>query len=109
MLVSDAHPVDRVAGRRGGRAAAHGRPAADAGGEQACRAKRDARIDLDGLERLVPDAHGLVIVDEDQRAAARVAAGDFALGRRAGELARAQIRELAVVLQSDWRDLGLTP
>jgi MinD-like ATPase involved in chromosome partitioning or flagellar assembly len=68
---------------------------------------KQARIDLDGLERLVPDAQGLVTVDEDQRAAARVAAGSFAWDDAPERWAR-QIRELAVVLQSDWPGLGLT-
>jgi MinD-like ATPase involved in chromosome partitioning or flagellar assembly len=71
-------------------------------------AAKQARIDLDGLERLVPDAQGLVIVDEDQRAAARVAAGSFGWDDAPESWAR-QLRELAVVMQSDWRDLGLTP
>jgi hypothetical protein len=69
---------------------------------------KEARIDLDGLERLVPDAQGLVIVDEDQRAAARVAAGTFSWDDAPDSWAR-QLREVAVVMQSDWRDLGLTP
>src|SRR3954447_20656838 len=68
---------------------------------------KQARIDLDGLERLVPDAQGLVCIDEDQRAAARVAAGDYGWDDAPDGWAR-QIRELAVVMQSDWRDLGLT-
>jgi MinD-like ATPase involved in chromosome partitioning or flagellar assembly len=69
---------------------------------------KQARNDLDGLERLVPDAHGLVCIDEDQRAAARVAGGDFAWEDAPGGWAR-QIRELAVVMQHDWPSLGLTP
>ena len=69
---------------------------------------KQARIDLDGLERLVPDAHGLVCIDEDQRAAARVAGGDFAWEDAPDTWAR-QIRELAVVMQNDWPSLGLSP
>jgi MinD-like ATPase involved in chromosome partitioning or flagellar assembly len=69
---------------------------------------KQARIDLDGLERLVSDAHGLVCIDEDQRAAARVAGGDFSWDDAPASWAR-QVRELAVVLQHDWPDLGLTP
>jgi hypothetical protein len=42
---------------------------------------QDARIDP-GLEELVPDAHGVVTIEDDQRAAQRVAAGDFAWTRR---------------------------
>jgi hypothetical protein len=55
----------------------------------------------------VPDAQGLVTVDEDGRAAARVAAGDFAWDDAPQTWAR-QVRELAVVMQSDWAALGLT-
>jgi MinD-like ATPase involved in chromosome partitioning or flagellar assembly len=69
---------------------------------------KQARIDLDGLERLVPDAHGLVCIDEDQRAAARVAGGDFSWDDAPEGWAR-QIRELAVTIQADWPGLGLTP
>jgi MinD-like ATPase involved in chromosome partitioning or flagellar assembly len=68
---------------------------------------KQARIDLDGLERLVPDAHGLVCIDEDQRAAARVAGGDYSWDDAPEGWAR-QVRELAVVLQSAWPGLGLT-
>jgi MinD-like ATPase involved in chromosome partitioning or flagellar assembly len=68
---------------------------------------KQSRIDLEGLERLVPDAHGLVCVDEDGTAAGHVAAGDFAWIDAPDSWAR-QIRELAVVMQSGWSDLGLT-
>jgi MinD-like ATPase involved in chromosome partitioning or flagellar assembly len=68
---------------------------------------KQTRIDLDGLERLVPDAQGLVTVDEDGRAAARVASGDFSWDDAPETWAR-QVRELAVVMQSDWPALGLT-
>src|SRR3954453_9257475 len=69
---------------------------------------KQSRIDLDGLERLVPDAHGLVCIDEDQRAAARVAGGDFSWDDAPDTWAR-QIRELAVTIEADWPSLGLTP
>jgi MinD-like ATPase involved in chromosome partitioning or flagellar assembly len=69
--------------------------------------EKQARIDLEGLEGLVPDAQGLVTVDEDQDAASRVAAGTFAWDDAPERWSR-QIRELAVVMQSGWRDLGLT-
>ena len=68
--------------------------------------RKSAEIDLDGLDALVPDACGLVCVDEDQSAAARVASGDFAWSDAPASWAR-QVRELAVVLQSDWARLGL--
>jgi MinD-like ATPase involved in chromosome partitioning or flagellar assembly len=72
-------------------------------------AEKHARIDLDGLDRLVPDAHGLVCVSDDQQAAQRVASGDHAWDEAAPDSWARQIRELAVVLQADWPRLGLTP
>jgi MinD-like ATPase involved in chromosome partitioning or flagellar assembly len=71
------------------------------------RMEKAAQIDLDGLDQLVPDAQGLVCVDEDRRAAASVASGDYAWNDAPGSWAR-QVRELAVVLQSDWPRLGLS-
>jgi MinD-like ATPase involved in chromosome partitioning or flagellar assembly len=68
---------------------------------------KQARIDLEGLERLVPDAQALVCIDEDQCAAARVAAGDFAWDDAPETWAR-QVRELAVVMQRQWQGLGLS-
>jgi MinD-like ATPase involved in chromosome partitioning or flagellar assembly len=70
-------------------------------------AERSARIDLDGLDRLVPDALGLVCVSDDAKTAARVASGEFGWDDAPDGWAR-QVRELAVVLQSDWARLGLT-
>ena len=69
--------------------------------------KRDARLDLDGLESLVPDAHGLVMLDEDLRSATKVAAGDYSWDEAPDQWRRA-IRELAVSLQADWPSLGIT-
>jgi MinD-like ATPase involved in chromosome partitioning or flagellar assembly len=71
------------------------------------RMEKAAQIDLDGLDQLVPDAQGLVCVDEDRRAAARVASGDYEWNDAPDSWAR-QVRELAVVLQSDWPRLGLS-
>ena len=69
--------------------------------------KRDTRLDLEGLERLVPDAHGLVTLDEDLRSATRVASGDYSWDDAPPQWRRA-IRELAVTLQADWPALGIT-
>ena len=68
---------------------------------------KEARIDLDGLEELVPDAHGLVTIEDDQRAAQRVAAGDFAW-LDAPDTWQRSVRELAVALEADWPALGLS-
>jgi MinD-like ATPase involved in chromosome partitioning or flagellar assembly len=69
--------------------------------------KRDTRLDLEGLERLVPDARGLVTIDEDLRSATRVASGDYSWDDAPPQWRRA-IRELAVTLQADWPSLGIT-
>ena len=69
--------------------------------------KRDARLDLDGLERLVPDAAGLITLDEDLRSATRVASGDYSWDDAPPQWRRA-IRELAVSLQAGWSGLGIT-
>jgi MinD-like ATPase involved in chromosome partitioning or flagellar assembly len=69
--------------------------------------KRDTRLDLAGLERLVADAHGLVTLDEDLRSATKVASGDYSWDD-APEQWRRAIRELAVSLQADWPALGIT-
>jgi MinD-like ATPase involved in chromosome partitioning or flagellar assembly len=69
--------------------------------------KRDARLDLEGLEGLVPDAHGLITIDEDLRSATKVASGDYSWDDAPDQWRRA-IRELAVSLQADWPALGIT-
>jgi MinD-like ATPase involved in chromosome partitioning or flagellar assembly len=69
--------------------------------------KRDTRLDLSGLESLVPEAHGLVTLDEDLRSATKVASGDYSWDDAPPQWRRA-IRELAVSLQADWPSLGIT-
>jgi MinD-like ATPase involved in chromosome partitioning or flagellar assembly len=69
--------------------------------------KRHTRLDLEGLEQLVPDAHGLITLDEDLRSATKVASGDYSWDDAPVQWRRA-IRELAVSLQSDWPALGIT-
>ena len=69
--------------------------------------KREARLDLDGMERLVPDAQGLITLDEDLRSATRVATGDYSWDDAPSQWRRA-IRELAVSLQAGWPALGIT-
>jgi MinD-like ATPase involved in chromosome partitioning or flagellar assembly len=69
--------------------------------------KRHTRLDLDGLERVVPDAQGLVTLDEDLRSATRVASGDYSWDDAPHQWRRA-IRELAVSLQAGWPALGIT-
>jgi hypothetical protein len=67
---------------------------------------KEARIDIDELARLIPDAAGLLTVDADENAAARVAAGDFEWRDAPASWAKS-VSELGVVLTSDWVRLGL--
>ena len=48
---------------------------------------RDARLDLDGLEGLVPDAQGLITLDEDQRVGDARGGRRLLVGRRAAAVA----------------------
>lgn len=67
---------------------------------------KDARLDVHQLSRYLPAARGLVVVPDDQVAASRLAAGSFDWrdGPPTWQLA---LRQLAIVLVSDWRRLGL--
>ncbi len=49
--------------------------------------KRDTRLDLEGLEGLVPDARGLVTIDEDLRSATTRGVRRLLVGRRAAAVA----------------------
>ena len=55
----------------------------------------------------MPDAHGLVTIEDDGRAATHVAAGHFAW-QDAPESWQRSLRELAVTLEADWPALGLS-
>ena len=68
---------------------------------------RGARLDLEELAKLVPNAAGMGIVQANPRGAARVAAGDFTWDDPAGPW-EVTLREMASSLLSQWADLGLT-
>jgi MinD-like ATPase involved in chromosome partitioning or flagellar assembly len=67
---------------------------------------KDARLDVHQLSRYLPAARGLVVVPDDVVAASRLAGGSFDWrdGPATWQLA---LRQLAIVLVSDWRRLGL--
>ncbi len=67
---------------------------------------RQTRIDLDGFEQLIPDAQGLVTIEDDQAGAGRVAAGTFSWDDAPGPWRRS-IRELATTIVADWPRLGI--
>lgn len=69
--------------------------------------KKHSRVDVQELAGLVPDAAGLVTIGSDLDAASRVAGGDFTW-EEAPPAWRRAVRELAVLLASDWSRLGLT-
>jgi MinD-like ATPase involved in chromosome partitioning or flagellar assembly len=68
---------------------------------------RGSRLDLDQLSRHIPSARGLVVIPDDVPAASRVAGGNFHW-RDAPAGWQQALRELAVVLVSDWARLGLS-
>lgn len=70
------------------------------------RSSKQARIDVEGLCQLVPEARGLVIIEDNPDGAARVAAGEFSWND-APDTWRRSLRELAVVLSSEWGPLGV--
>jgi MinD-like ATPase involved in chromosome partitioning or flagellar assembly len=107
ILVSDAQPATAsLVAEAAGLRSTVGPPLTLVVNKMPANAK-EARIDLDGLEDLVPDAHGLVTIEDDQRAAQRVAAGDFAW-LDAPEAWQRSVRELAVAIEADWPALGLS-
>jgi len=67
---------------------------------------RNARIDLEGFEKLIPEAQGLVTIEDDQSGAGRVAAGSFSWEDGPGPWRRS-VRELAVTIVADWPRLGI--
>jgi MinD-like ATPase involved in chromosome partitioning or flagellar assembly len=106
LLVSDAHPstaslVTEAAQELGGA----GAPITLAVNRMP-KGGKEARLDLDAMERLLPDAAGLLTVQQDEAGAALVAGGDFSWDTAPPSWAR-QVRELAVAMQSAWPELGL--
>lgn len=70
-------------------------------------AAKRARIDVDAFASAIHEINALIVVDVDDRAAARVAAGEFSWSEAPAEWRRA-IGELATVLEADWPALGLS-
>lgn len=68
---------------------------------------RGGRLDLDQLSRHIPSARGLVVIPDDVPAATRLAGGSFHW-RDAPPSWQKALRQLAVVLVSDWARLGLS-
>lgn len=68
--------------------------------------KRSLEIDLAGFDQLIPDARGLVTIADEPAAAKLVASGRFDW-RDAPRDWRRSVRELALVLISDWVDVSV--
>jgi MinD-like ATPase involved in chromosome partitioning or flagellar assembly len=69
--------------------------------------RKHSRVDVEQLAGLLPDAAGVITVGSDLDAASRVAGGNFTW-EEAPDAWRRAVRELAVLLASDWPRLGLT-
>jgi MinD-like ATPase involved in chromosome partitioning or flagellar assembly len=67
---------------------------------------KGARLDLEQLSRYLPAARGLVVIPDQVTAATRLAGGNFDW-RDAPSTWQLAVRQLAVVLVSDWPRLGL--
>jgi MinD-like ATPase involved in chromosome partitioning or flagellar assembly len=67
---------------------------------------RGSRLDLERLSRYLPGARGLVVIPDHLVSATRLAGGGFDW-RDAPPGWQVALRELAVVLVSDWQRLGL--
>lgn len=67
---------------------------------------KGAKLDLDRLSRYLPAARGLVVIPDQVTAATRLAGGNFDW-RDAPASWQLAVRQLAVVLVSDWRRLGM--
>jgi MinD-like ATPase involved in chromosome partitioning or flagellar assembly len=65
------------------------------------------RLDVAEFENEIPGAQGMLVLQNDPRRAARVAAGEFTWSEDPGTWSRG-VRELAAVLVADWQRLGLT-
>jgi MinD-like ATPase involved in chromosome partitioning or flagellar assembly len=67
---------------------------------------KNARLDLEALGRLIPDASAMVTMQADHDAASRLSTGGFEWDGASPDWQTA-IRELGVVLTAQWRALGL--
>jgi MinD-like ATPase involved in chromosome partitioning or flagellar assembly len=67
---------------------------------------KGAKLDLERLSRYLPAARGLVVIPDQVTAATRLAGGNFDWRDAPGSWQLA-VRQLAVVLVSDWRRLGI--
>jgi MinD-like ATPase involved in chromosome partitioning or flagellar assembly len=69
------------------------------------RMRRSSRLGVEAVAGHLPDAAGLIVVDDDEAAAVRVAGGEFDWND-APSTWNLRLRELAALLVAGWVDLG---
>lgn len=106
LLVSDAHPATASLVAEAGELLSTVGPPITLVVNKMPKSRRQTRIDLEGLDELVPGAHGLVTIEDEPRAAGLVAAGEFTW-KDAPRSWQVSMRELATALVAEWPQLGL--
>jgi len=105
ILVSDAHPSTASLVAEAAELLRHAGPPMTLVVNK-MPAGRKARIDLEGFQNLIPEAQGLVTIEDDQAGAGRVAAGTFSW-QDAPRAWRRSVLELTATLVADWPRLGI--
>ncbi len=106
LLISDAHPSTASLVAEAAEQLQEAGPPITIVVNKLPRSRRQLNIDLTAFDELVPEARGLLTVEDEPEAAARVARGDFGW-RDAPDSWKESIREVAVGLAADWPELGL--
>ena len=106
LLISDAHPSTASLVAEAAEQLQHVGPPITLIVNKLPRSRRRVNIDLSGFDDLVPEARGLLTVQEEPEAAARVARGEFQW-RDAPDSWQQSVRQIAVGLAADWPELGL--
>jgi MinD-like ATPase involved in chromosome partitioning or flagellar assembly len=107
VLISDAHPSTASLVAEAERMLSTGQAPITVVVNKVPKSAKKMRLNLDGLEAALPDARGLLCVEEEIPAASAVAHGSFRWDD-APEGWKRSVRELAVVLADDWPRLGLS-
>jgi MinD-like ATPase involved in chromosome partitioning or flagellar assembly len=106
LLISDAHPSTASLVAEAAEQLQQATPPITIVVNKMPRTSREINIDLTAFDELVPEARGLLTVEDEATAAARVARGEFQW-LDAPDSWKRSIRELAVGLAADWPELGL--
>lgn len=106
LLVSDAHPATASLVAEAGELLRTSEPPLTLVVNRMPKSSRGARIEIGGLEQLVPEARGLTTIEDEPHAAAQVARGEFSWDDAPRSWNRS-VRELAALLATDWRELAI--